>query len=623
MLGIAGRDRDRLRHLPGRRPAQPGALLQDHRRLPRLRRGRAGAQRAAHRPRGRLGHLRAGHHRRPLLAGAHGAVRTALISGVLGIPRDPRQVELLGWALLPRPGARDHALAGRLAAPGPRRASRARWPARPSSWPSPRSCSSASPCRRPRCPHEAPLDGGGTATLALDGGRGTLTIARCRRHGHLGAGRSQSRPRPAEHDTVWTATPPTDDLPATLDAATLLDLHRQPAAGRPRPPAHARSLRRHAGHQRAPATVLTRDGGLVGGSADTTLVLTLNGGGLTSPRVLHRRRRRRLRRRPALHAARPRAAITAGRTDPLGPRALEVLVPRRSSSSWPPGRSSSRTVRRRPRLADRRPSARLGPRPARRVRPPLTSSTTSNRRNVHHAISSHPSRSGLLAAAGRWPPHSPAAAATTRRPRAPSGSDAERRCDHRASQRQRGRRGQRHDGQRRAAATPAPSTRTRSTAGPVTFTVTNESATGVTEVELLSDQKILGEKENLAPGLDPVSFTVTLGGGDYQIYCPGADPEMVDLTVTGEAAHRAGRRHPAGAPGRRDRVRDVRRRPGRRRWSPGAQALQAAVDSGDLAASQKAYAKAPHLLRAHRVRRRRLRPRRLRARPTTTATSTT
>src|SRR4051794_10944732 len=73
-------------------------------------------------------------------------------------------------------------------------------------------------------------------------------------------------------------------------------------------------------------------------------------------------------------------------------------------------------------------------------------------------------------------------------------------------------------------------------AGPVTFTVTNESATGVTEVELLSDQKILGEKENLAPGLDPVSFTVTLGGGDYQIYCPGADPEMVPVTVTGEAA---------------------------------------------------------------------------------------
>jgi iron uptake system component EfeO len=127
-------------------------------------------------------------------------------------------------------------------------------------------------------------------------------------------------------------------------------------------------------------------------------------------------------------------------------------------------------------------------------------------------------------------------------------------------------------------------------AGPITFTVTNESATGVTEVELLSDQKILGEKENLAPGLDPVSFTVTLGGGDYQIYCPGADPETVDLTVTGEAAT-----EPVG---------DIQQalQDGATEYATyvddqvasmvaGAQALQAAVDSGDLAASQDAYAK--------------------------------
>ena len=46
-------------------------------------------------------------------------------------------------------------------------------------------------------------------------------------------------------------------------------------------------------------------------------------------------------------------------------------------------------------------------------------------------------------------------------------------------------------------------------AGPVTFTVVNTSAPGITEMELLKDQRIVGEKENLAPGLDPVSFTVT------------------------------------------------------------------------------------------------------------------
>ena len=73
-------------------------------------------------------------------------------------------------------------------------------------------------------------------------------------------------------------------------------------------------------------------------------------------------------------------------------------------------------------------------------------------------------------------------------------------------------------------------------AGPVTFTVTNSSAPGVTEMELLKDQRIVGEKENLAPGLDPVSFTVTLDGGKYEIYCPGAASEYLDFSVTGQAA---------------------------------------------------------------------------------------
>jgi iron uptake system component EfeO len=73
-------------------------------------------------------------------------------------------------------------------------------------------------------------------------------------------------------------------------------------------------------------------------------------------------------------------------------------------------------------------------------------------------------------------------------------------------------------------------------AGPVTFTVANQSAAGITEVELLKDQRILGEKENLAPGLAPVNFTVTLDGGKYQIYCPGASTDHIDFEVTGQAA---------------------------------------------------------------------------------------
>jgi iron uptake system component EfeO len=72
-------------------------------------------------------------------------------------------------------------------------------------------------------------------------------------------------------------------------------------------------------------------------------------------------------------------------------------------------------------------------------------------------------------------------------------------------------------------------------AGPITFTVTNLSASGLTEVELLSDQRIVGEKENLAPGLPSVSFTSTVTGGTYQLFCPGADTEKQDFTVSGTA----------------------------------------------------------------------------------------
>ncbi len=89
------------------------------------------------------------------------------------------------------------------------------------------------------------------------------------------------------------------------------------------------------------------------------------------------------------------------------------------------------------------------------------------------------------------------------------------------------------------AATCAPD-HTTAKAGPVTFTVSNERATSITELELQSNGRIIGEKENLAPGLAPVKFTVTLEGGKYQIYCPGAKTEMQDFTVTGKAATKGG-----------------------------------------------------------------------------------
>ncbi|PYI38282.1 peptidase M75 [Arthrobacter psychrolactophilus] len=128
-------------------------------------------------------------------------------------------------------------------------------------------------------------------------------------------------------------------------------------------------------------------------------------------------------------------------------------------------------------------------------------------------------------------------------------------------------------------------------AGPVTFTISNKDASAISEVELLSDKRILGERENVIPGLKAVSFTVTLAGGEYQLYCPGAASEYQPFTVTGSAAS-------AAANGLSGLLKEGTA--GYATYVSGqvdslvlaVAALQGAVDSGDVAASQKAYAEA-------------------------------
>ncbi len=73
-------------------------------------------------------------------------------------------------------------------------------------------------------------------------------------------------------------------------------------------------------------------------------------------------------------------------------------------------------------------------------------------------------------------------------------------------------------------------------AGPITFEVTNDGAAGVTELEVMEGDKILGERENLSDGLSG-DFTLTLDPGTYTLYCPGGDEaERGTLTVTGQAS---------------------------------------------------------------------------------------
>ena len=72
--------------------------------------------------------------------------------------------------------------------------------------------------------------------------------------------------------------------------------------------------------------------------------------------------------------------------------------------------------------------------------------------------------------------------------------------------------------------------------GDVQFNVTNKNANAVTEAELRTSNgsKILGEQENLTPGLSG-GFELTLAPGNYELNCPGASQEHWKFTVTGKS----------------------------------------------------------------------------------------
>jgi iron uptake system component EfeO len=77
-------------------------------------------------------------------------------------------------------------------------------------------------------------------------------------------------------------------------------------------------------------------------------------------------------------------------------------------------------------------------------------------------------------------------------------------------------------------------------AGRTTFKVTNAGTGKVSELEVLSGQRILGEKENLVAGLSG-SFTLDLAPGRYTISCPGGTSAATgELTVGGKPIDSAG-----------------------------------------------------------------------------------
>jgi iron uptake system component EfeO len=75
-------------------------------------------------------------------------------------------------------------------------------------------------------------------------------------------------------------------------------------------------------------------------------------------------------------------------------------------------------------------------------------------------------------------------------------------------------------------------------AGPVTFTVNNTTGDKVSEAELLRGETIMGEKENLTPGLSG-TFSLKIDAGDYTISCPDAKTDSFPFKVTGTATKTA------------------------------------------------------------------------------------
>jgi iron uptake system component EfeO len=72
-------------------------------------------------------------------------------------------------------------------------------------------------------------------------------------------------------------------------------------------------------------------------------------------------------------------------------------------------------------------------------------------------------------------------------------------------------------------------------AGPTTFEVRNEGADDVSEFEILDGGRVLGEVENLTPGLSG-TFSLTLKPGTFTTACPGGDEAAEgELVVTGDS----------------------------------------------------------------------------------------
>ncbi len=202
-----------------------------------------------------------------------GSLRAALVTGMLGVPNDPRMVELLGWVGYLVPVALITFLPRRFR-PAADRAQHLRIVGAGAALVLSGALALFVPLAEIDVPKQAPVAGGGTARLSWSDGDARLTQA----------GRTIALDRDERADS-WHADGIATSLPRSLDLTRLLTytgnripvgLNATNAPG----PYQVRWV------DRSSLTVSTFRGGLLDAAAGGDLLMKLSGGGLTSQRVL-------------------------------------------------------------------------------------------------------------------------------------------------------------------------------------------------------------------------------------------------------------------------------------------------------------------------------------------------
>ena len=499
----------------------------------------------------------------------NGSVQGALITGMLGIPSDPRAIEVVAWLAYVIP------VALLVYWPAKRRptgaaAVRLRWIVAAGLGAAAIVLAVAVPSA-PQAPTDArALTGGGTAEVS--GSALLVQQSGATERVTLPAGDATTPRRRVDVLQRTASGSATVSGPATvtLTQVTAANGGRLPVGVNP---AQDPGPFTASWSGRTTTTAWTSGSTLVDATRTATTVLTITGGGLSTPRTL-----------TVTGGDTPTVAawhVTTADVTAGGGRARRGDDGRagahpvgRGAAARPPPRRSRGRAHRAPRPTSRSPGRHPDPHPS----PPSQEHPLCRQVIVAPASwvpqSSSPTVVALLAACSGTPTASTASSATSDSTVAPVSNGVAKVSIDLVS-------GSSGDECKVSHST--------AKAGPITFTVANTSATGITEVELVQGQRIVGEKENLAPGLAAVSFTSTLTGGAYSIVCPGATAETTAFTVTGKAPASSGSDAATLlATGTKtygeyvtstldDMVTATKN-------------LQTAVDSGDVAAAKKQYA---------------------------------